>query len=35
MKGVIPEKLTEHICVGILDEVFDILGRTTPIISGM
>ena len=35
MKGVIPQKWTKRICVGILDEVFDILGRTTPIISGM
>ena len=28
LKGVIPEKLPKRICVGILGEVFDILGRT-------
>ena len=35
MKGVIPEKLTKRICVAILGEVFDILGRTTSISCGM
>ena len=29
------KKLTKRICVCILGEVFDILDRTTPIISGM
>ena len=35
LKGVVPEKFTKRNCVGKVAEVFDILGKVTPITAGM
>ena len=34
-KGIIPDNLTKRDCAGKVAEVFDLLGRVTPIICGM